>query len=170
MRKSIQESLQQNGEKWQKGRVRKDSPREGKVEPVLICTVLQADPIAEECTDTAKTKSMGTTQVNCTCTVSALHLAMSSNYQRESFPGQEAPNVDQQKYKRKPQQPVLTLQQCPTARLRWISATGSSWLDQAAGPGTPHRQHPQPGPCPQGPSCSSDCRTQVPTETVLVGK
>lgn len=55
-------------------------------------------------------------------------------------------------------------------RLRQISGTGSSWVDQPAVPGTSPQEHPQPGTMSSGPHpVSSDCRTQIPTETGLVG-
>lgn len=100
-------------------------------------------------------------------TVTALHLARACNW------GQEAPHVDQEKHKRKPHQPVLTSVQCPIAKLRGshrsVPQEAPGWMSQQCLT-HPHRQHPQPGTMSSEPHpVSSDYRTQLPTETVLVG-
>lgn len=59
---------------------------------------------------------------------------------------------------------------CQAQRLRWISATGSSGVDQPIVPGTsPQAAPPAWHNVLSAHPVSSDCRTQVPTETVLVG-
>lgn len=114
---------------------------------------------------------------NCKLIIHAHSYCITSGHvfqlQTTKFLRAEAPNVDQEKYKRKPHQPVLTLVQCPISKLREAqigqchrklpgASASSAWQ--------PHRQHPEPGRMSSGPRpVSSHYRTQAPTETVLVG-